>query len=218
MKLNDKQREILRSIGDVSLNWLACVLCNSLRIRRINSEGIDSLIKKNENFILAFWHGTMLIPWFIHKNRNFAGLVSKSKDGGLLANLLEKWNYKVIRGSSNDGGRAALNAMIDLAKNNNTLCLTPDGPRGPIYKFKAGAVVTSVKTGIPLVLCGVHYSKALYLKSWDRFGIPWLFSKVKVIYSKPLYFDSELTRDKISQIIIECEDEMNKMQLEAGVN
>lgn len=215
MKLKDIQRDFLRFVGNVSLKQLTCVLCNSLNIRRVNSEGIDLLTEQKKNFILVFWHGTMLIPWFIHRQRNFAALVSKSKDGSLLANLLDKWNYKVIRGSSNDGGRAALNAMIDLAKNNNTLCLTPDGPRGPIYKFKAGAVVTSVKTGIPLVLCGVHYRKAKYLKSWDKFGIPFLFSKVNVIYSDPLYFDSELTRDKISQIIVECEDKMNKLQLEA---
>ena len=216
MKLKDIQRDFLRFVGNACLSQLVSVLCNSLKIRRYNSEGIDLLIERNQNFILAFWHGTMLIPWYIHKNKKYAALVSKSKDGTLLANLLHKWKYEVIRGSSNDGGRAALNTMIDLAKKSKSLLLTPDGPRGPIYKFKAGAVVTSVKTGIPLVLCGVDYARKKNLKSWDKFGIPMLFSNVNLVYSNPLTFESELTRDKISEIIAKCEDELNKLQAEAG--
>jgi lysophospholipid acyltransferase (LPLAT)-like uncharacterized protein len=215
MKLKDIRRDFLRFLGNIFLSQLICVLCNTLKIKKLNSQGVDALIERKENFILAFWHGTMLIPWYVHREMNFTALVSKSKDGALLANLLDKWNYRVIRGSSNDGGRAALSAMIDMAKNNNTLCLTPDGPKGPIYKFKAGAVITSVKTGIPLVLCGVHYKKKRNLKSWDKFAIPKLYSGATIFYSEPKYFQAEISKDGISKIILECEAELNRLQAEA---
>ena len=123
MKFKEIKQEVLRSIGNVSLGFLTSVLCNTLKIRRVNSEGIDLLIAEKKNFILAFWHGAMLIPWYVHRDQNMTALVSKSKDGTLLAKLLEKWKYNVIRGSSNDGGRAALDTMIGWQKEMNLFCL-----------------------------------------------------------------------------------------------
>ena len=107
----------------------------------------------------------MLLPWYLHGNPSFVALISKSKDGDLLAKLLENWNYKVIRGSSSTDGDVALKFMIDYAKNNYSIAITPDGPRGPAHKLKAGAIVSAKKSKVPLVLAGVGYNKKKILKS-----------------------------------------------------
>jgi Uncharacterized protein conserved in bacteria len=213
MKLKDIKQSILRFIGNASISTLAGVLCNTLKIDSVNSEEIDSLIKQKKNFILVFWHGTMLIPWYLHRNEKLVALVSKSKDGQLLAKLLDRWNYKVIRGSSNDGGRVALKSMIDFVEKDHSLCLTPDGPKGPIHKFKAGAVVTAARTGVPLILCGVwNEKKKILSKSWDKFEIPLLFSKVKILYSSPIYIENNVSRVELTKYIVECEEKMEKLQ------
>ena len=56
-------------------------LCKSLKVIKINDEAIKKLNNENKNYILAFWHGTMLLPWYLHGKPNCAALISKSKDG-----------------------------------------------------------------------------------------------------------------------------------------
>jgi lysophospholipid acyltransferase (LPLAT)-like uncharacterized protein len=157
----------------------------------------------------------MLLPWFLHKNDGFAALTSKSKDGDLLAKQLKHWKYKVVRGSSSKGGDVALEIMIDHAKNGYSIAITPDGPRGPEHKFKAGAVITAKKSLVPLVLVGIGIKSRKKLKSWDKFQIPNPFSSVKVIYSDPVYIDAKLSYDETSKVIEECEMKLNELSKEA---
>ncbi len=105
--------------------------------------------------------------------------------------------------------------MVDYAKNGYSIAITPDGPRGPEHKFKAGAVITAKKSGIPLVLMGIGIKSKKELKSWDKFQIPNPFSSIKVIYSDPVYVDSKLSYDETSNIIDECERILDELQKEA---
>lgn len=145
MKLHKAKQNSLRFFGNIFLASLINVLCKSLRIQKVNSDGIEKLRAENKNFVIAFWHSTMLLGWYLHGGSNTVALTSKSKDGDLLAKALKKWKYKVVRGSSSKGGEIALGVMVDYAKNNCSIAITPDGPRGPAFKFKAGAVIAAKK-------------------------------------------------------------------------
>lgn len=215
MNIKELEKRFLQLTGNYLIDKAVNILCKSLRIRISHRENIDSLKNKNENFIIAFWHGTMLLPWYLHRNQKIVALVSKSKDGDLLAKLLRKWNYQVIRGSSSSGGNIALKIMIDYAKNESTIAITPDGPRGPAKKMKAGAVITAKKSGLPLVLVGVSYKNKRILKNWDSFQIPAFFCKSNVVYSKPIYIDENLDYESTSGLINLCEDKLNELQTEA---
>jgi len=197
------------------LTNIVTVLCKSLKIIKINDQTIKKLNDKNINYILAFWHGTMLLPWFVHGDPKFAALISKSKDGDLLAKILKHWHFNVVRGSSSSGGDIALGIMIDYAKNYYSVAITPDGPRGPVHKFKAGAVITAKKSKVPLVLAGVGYQRKKTLGNWDEFEIPYFFSKAKIIYSEPIFIDENLSYQKTSKIIINCESKLNELQNKA---
>ncbi len=215
MKLKKIKQDTLRFAGNYVLFQLVNILCKTLRINFVNNKAIDELEKQNRNFILGFWHGTMLLPWYLNRNKNFAGLTSKSKDGDLLAKILKKWNYKVLRGSSSEGGEVALGLMIDFAKNGYSIAVTPDGPKGPPYKLKAGAVVSAKKAKLPLILVGIGFKKKRYLKSWDRFQIPRFFTRANVYYSDPVYVSENLSHEETSKIIDECEKKLNELQSEA---
>uniref|UniRef100_A0A7V2ZHG2 DUF374 domain-containing protein n=1 Tax=Ignavibacterium album TaxID=591197 RepID=A0A7V2ZHG2_9BACT len=206
------KQSFLRLLGNFFLKSSINLLCKSLKIETVNQEVIEELRKRNQNFVLAFWHSTMLLPWYVHRDQNFAALTSLSKDGDLLARQLKSWNYKVVRGSSSKGGDVALGIMVDLAKNNFSVAITPDGPRGPLRKFKAGAVITAKKSGIPVILAGVGFQKKRKLKSWDRFEVPKFFSKAKIVYSEPIFVDSGLSYDETSEIIKKCEQILNELQ------
>lgn len=206
------KQSILRLLGNYFLKSAINFLCKTLKIEKINQQVIDKLNEQNQNYVLAFWHSTMLLPWYVHRNQNFAALTSLSKDGDLLARQLKSWNYKVVRGSSSKGGDVALGIMVDLAKNKYSVAITPDGPRGPVRKFKAGAVITAKRSGIPLVLAGVGFQKKKKLKSWDSFEVPKFFSKAKIVYSEPIFVNSELSYEETSEIIKKCERILNELQ------
>jgi len=215
MKLKKAKQNSLRFIGQMFLTNIVTTLCKSLKVIKINDEAIKKLDNENKNYILAFWHGTMLLPWYVHGNPNCAALISKSKDGDLLAKILKHWNYNVVRGSSSTGGDIALAIMIDFAKNDYSVTITPDGPRGPAHKFKAGAVVAAKKSKVPLILAGVGFQKKKVLSNWDKFEVPHFFSKAKIIYSEPIFIEANLSYEETSNIIINCENKLNELQREA---
>ena len=191
-------------------------LCKSLKIEKVNYDAVSKLHREKKNYVLAFWHCTMLLPWYLHGDPSFTALISKSKDGDLLAKILKKWKYNVVRGSSSQGGDVALGIMVDFAKNNFSIAITPDGPRGPSNKFKAGAVVTAKRSEIPLVLVGIGFKNKKFLNSWDKFQIPYFFSRAKVVYSNPVFVDKNLSYDETSEIIKDCEVKLNELQESAA--
>jgi len=215
MKLKKAKQNSLRFVGQMFLANIVTALCKSLKTIKVNDEIIKKLDDENKNYILAFWHGTMLLPWYLHGNPNVAALISKSKDGDLLAKILKHWNDNVVRGSSSTGGDIALAIMIDFAKNDYSVTITPDGPRGPAQKFKAGAVITAKKSEVPLILTGVGYKKKKVLSNWDKFEVPYFFSKAKIIYSEPIFIEANLSYEETSNIISNCENILNELQREA---
>ena len=217
MNLKKAQQDTLRFTGHFFLSGAVTALCKSLRISVENGITLENLRKEKQNFVLAFWHGTMLLPWYLHGNTSFAALTSKSKDGDLLAKILKKWKYEVVRGSSNVGGDVALGIMIDYAKNSYSIAITPDGPRGPRHKLKAGAVITAKKAQIPLVLVGIGYKRRKVLKNWDKFEVPFFFSTAKIIYSDPIYISNRLDHAETSDMMEQCETKLNLLQEQAQV-
>lgn len=215
MKLNDTQKTLLRYIGIRIADFLVDVLLKTVRIKVENFDVIKNLEQENKNYVVAFWHSSMLIGWFLQKNKNFAALVSQSKDGDVLASILEKWKFHVVRGSSNKGGSEALDLMISLTKENYRLAITPDGPTGPIYKMKPGAVIVAYRSQIPLILLGIGIKKKWILKSWDNFEIPKPFSKIIAIYSEEILIEPQLSREEISKKIEEIEKQLNELQTKA---
>jgi lysophospholipid acyltransferase (LPLAT)-like uncharacterized protein len=210
------KRDTLHVIGLFVLSHSVDLLCKSLKVTFKNQEAIENLDNQKKNYILAFWHGQMLLGWYLHRNKNFTALISQSKDGDLLAKLLKHWKYNVVRGSSSKGGEVALGIMVDYARNNDSVVITPDGPRGPINKMKAGAVITAKKSRAPLILVGVGYKKKRTLKSWDKFEVPKFFSKARVVYSSPIYLSQELNFNETSEVILRCEKNLNELQIEAN--
>src|ERR1035437_4351244 len=216
MNFRKYKQDILRIIGLFVLPQSVDLLCKSLKVTFKNREVIYTLENQNRNFVLAFWHGQMLLAWYLHRNKNYTALISKSEDGDLLAKILKHWKYNVVRGSSSKGGEVALGIMVDYARNNESEVITPDGPMGRINKMKAGAVITAKKSKAPLILVGVGYNKKRVLKSWDKFEIPKFFTVAKAVYSDPVYVNSDLSFADTSEIILNCERKLNELQVEAN--
>lgn len=207
--MKKKKTTFVQFLGEKILYKLASLYCKSLRFNS-HSENILSTLKTN--FIIAFWHDEMLAGWYYNKKYNPVALISPSKDGDIMTKILEDWGYKVVRGSSNESGKEALQKLVDELKQGKNLCITPDGPKGPYHRFKVGAFVAAKRSSVPVVLMRVKYNKFYtFSKSWDKFKLPKLFSKVDVFYSEPIFVDSNATNDEVNKIIEQADIIMKKI-------
>ncbi len=218
MQLKSVKKKSLRLLGNLLIVPVIEVLCKTLKINETNKEVLKEFELKKKNAVFGFWHGTMLVPWFLLKQYKPSTIISKSNDGNILTKILNKWGYKVKRGSSSQGGKEVLEDLIKEADNNQFIAITPDGPRGPEKVMKAGAVVLAKKADTPLILVGVGYKKKIKLKSWDKFEIPYFFSKVSVVYSEPFYLDKQLSFEETNEQINLMGNKLTQLQLEAEQN
>ncbi len=143
----------------------------------------------NERYIGALWHNRLLLLPFVIKrylpNRRGAALISPSGDGALLADLVERFDFEVVRGSSSRKGASAIRQLAEVIANGKDVVITPDGPRGPAYELGQGIVFLAQQSGAAVVPVNLEYSSCWRLRSWDRFILPKPFSKVRVIFGQP---------------------------------
>ncbi len=164
----------------------------------------------NQNSVIAFWHGSMLPGWFIHKHISCFAIVSLSKDGSVLTNILNHWGIDVIRGSSSNNGKEALQSAVDELQKGRTFLITPDGPKGPRNNMKPGAVIAAFRASKPLFLCRIDCSSAYrFKKSWDLFSLPLPFASINVHYTKIYPIQDQSNREEIQDIIHSCENILN---------
>jgi lysophospholipid acyltransferase (LPLAT)-like uncharacterized protein len=139
-----------------------------------------------ENYIGALWHNRLLLIGFVLKKfipqRRNTVLVSASRDGALLADVMQRFGFEAVRGSSSRLGASAMLQLANVLVSGSDVGITPDGPRGPAYELGPGIIFLAQKTGASIVPVQMEYSSCWRLKTWDRFILPRPFSKVRVIF------------------------------------
>jgi lysophospholipid acyltransferase (LPLAT)-like uncharacterized protein len=143
----------------------------------------------NERYIGALWHNRLLLFPFVLRRylpeRRGAALISTSRDGAILADLIERFDFEVVRGSSSRKGASAMRQLAEVIASGRDVVITPDGPRGPAYELGQGIIFLAQQSGAAVVPVNMEYSSCWRLKSWDRFILPRPFSTVRVIFGPP---------------------------------
>jgi len=170
------RRALLFPLGLILRAWGA-----SLRFEA-SPEALRHLTKTDEPVAFVLWHNRLILTSEIFRRfrqgRAVYGLVSASKDGAWLSEFFSLVGIRTVRGSSSKLGREAVNALVDVMRAGNDIGITPDGPRGPLYDFKAGGLIVARRVHAPLLLIGATFESAWQLRSWDRFYLPKPFSRV----------------------------------------
>ncbi len=153
--------------------------------------------------IYCIWHNRLAMSMTAHryiKARNqtagLAVMVSASKDGGLLAAVLECFGVQPVRGSSSRRGRQALLELTTWAERGYDLAITPDGPRGPCYVVQDGVTSLAQLTGLPIVPVSFHLQWKVRSNSWDRFQIPVPFSRCEIIFEQAIHIPRDASDDQ----------------------
>ena len=151
-----------------------------------NIEGLDS-------YILVSWHGKVLGLMEHMKHKGYFALVSKSRDGELITRIAKNFGYNFFRGSSNKGGKEAIKNMDNFFRENTNakIIITPDGPTGPEHKVKPGALILAQNSGRPIIPMIVDVKNSWKFKNWHTFYLSKPFSKMRVVFGRPLYFNKD---------------------------
>ncbi len=188
-------------------------LCFLTRVRIVDPHASLDYAAENPA-ISVTWHNRLLLlppslPSCISK-RVYA-VVSPSRDGQYVVDLISRFNMHAIRGSSAKGAATALREAKRQLDKGKIVSFTPDGPRGPVYKMKNGPVTLSSQNGVPVFPISVNYSSCWSFKSWDGFQVPKPWARTEVNVGELVYIPENLDREGIEKWRGIIEKELNKI-------
>lgn len=167
----------------------------TIRVERLHFEHYQDLKARGVPILFALWHGRMFLSIQAHRGEGIATMASQSKDGDWIARWLEKNGYAVVRGSTTRGGSRALRQMVRLVRSGRHAALTVDGPKGPPRVVQPGVVQLARLTGAWILPITSSCSKPRFLASWDRYLLPYPFSKAVVAYGDSFPIPPDVSDD-----------------------
>lgn len=194
------------SVPALLLSLLLRLLRLTLRETFVGGETQRAIHARGESFIAAFWHSRLLMMAFLYEGPGMHVLVSAHRDGQILAGVLANLGLPAVRGSSRRGGGPALARMATLLANGQDLGNAADGPKGPPGIVKPGTAWLCASGARPVLPVAFSSSRAKRLRTWDRFLVPWPFSRGVWVIGEPI-----LPRDG------ESLEELRK-RIEAGIH
>ncbi len=135
-------------------------------------------------------------------------MVSDSRDGEYIARCGHVFGNKVLRGSSSKGSAKATRSALRLLKKNETIAITPDGPRGPAHKLQSGVLWLSSLAAAPILPFHIEVNRHWRFKSWDGQKLPQPFSTIHVSVGEPYFTDREILQATPDSVVNEFEQIM----------
>lgn len=192
--------------------WLIRLLRATVRIRHHGDAEQRRRETAGEPFILAFWHRHLLLMPYGYRGRRISVLVSRHRDGELIARTVARLGIDSSRGSTTRGGAAGMRELLRKARLGYDLAFTPDGPRGPAARVQPGVIAAAKATGFPILPVALAASRCKRLSSWDRFVVPLPFSTVHFVHGEPMTVER---RAPIEPAAAELETRINAAEAEA---
>ncbi len=175
-------------IADLAFFILIKLIGGTVKFKINGWENWEAASRDGKLPIYAFWHNRVFLSTYFWQRRRIVVMTSRSFDGEYIARFIQRFGYGAARGSSTRGATGAIVEMVRLMRAGCPTAFTIDGPRGPRYIAKMGAVLLAKKTGnpiLPFAIAAEKYWEAK--KSWDGFQVPKLFTRARVDIAPPIY-------------------------------
>lgn len=208
--------------------WVARLAALYIRLvyatSRWPSEGrehVEALWREGRPFIIAFWHGRLLMmPCAWGSRRPLHVLISQHRDGELIARAIQHFGLRTFRGSTDRrdkdrGGGSALRGLLRSLRAGESVCVTPDGPKGPRMRAGPGIVALARLARAPIVPVAYSAVHGRLAASWDRFLIPFPFNRGLFLIGAPIPPPTGNDEASMEAARRGVEDALNRLNAEA---
>ncbi|HKP84952.1 MAG TPA: lysophospholipid acyltransferase family protein [Blastocatellia bacterium] len=209
-----RDRFIIRAAGMI-FYLLIRVICSSLRWEVRGGEYLDSILAGGHRAIFSFWHTCIFSATWFWRKRGIVVMSSQSRDGEYTGRFIRRFGYGTARGSSTRGAGRALTEMAECLLSGIDVAFTIDGPRGPAYVAKPGAVTLARHTGQAILPFHIAPRRRLELSSWDRLQIPLPFTRAAVFVAEPIFVSPDASREEVAQKQSELQTSLDQLRNEA---
>jgi len=210
VRVNRALKQFLAESSPPLIAGFIRLLALTLRRRLEDPQG---LLQKNPDQprIWALWHNRILLMPYVYEwlcpGRRMLMLVSRSRDGEMIARIMGRFGIDGARGSSSRGGTEAMRELLRELERPKArdIGITPDGPRGPRGQVQDGVLALSAATKRPIYPVTVHYSRFWQLPSWDRFQIPQPGAVCRVVMGPAVAAPKSLEPAEMDRVRVELE-------------
>jgi lysophospholipid acyltransferase (LPLAT)-like uncharacterized protein len=215
-RMTAARRLLYRVAVPLGLGLIRAWWLTSRVVRVEGAAHLDEALARSPSLVPCYWHQHQLYCGkFLIEQRGrgltVGWLISPSVDGEFGAMLVRRLGAAVIRGSSTHTGARALRDYYQaLVKDNVSPVITPDGPRGPRFKFKPGALLLAQMSGRPILPMSYAASRAWRIK-WDRFVIPMPFSRIAIAIGAPYYVPRITDAATLARLQGQMEQELRRL-------
>lgn len=191
--------------------------------------GLENLLKvaaQDKNYILAIWHTFIDAAVFVFHSRQIllytdhprVEAYEKSathyfREIGI--KTLESHGFKVLD-ASHQKQSSGIIQFIKKIEGGAPALISPDGPNGPIYKAKPGAVFIAKKTGGAIIPTGFGFSRKIVGVNWDDFALPLPFSRVCLVIGEPLFVPEDVSAEEQEEMTSLLEEQMDALCFQAN--
>lgn len=183
---------VVTAVGSAFAEFYIRLVLRTSRVLRDPPDTDEKLFSQHPQ-IFAMWHGQfMMVPAIRPQaDTDIAIIVSRHGDAEILANTIQRFGMRVVRGAGagkrrkDRGGAAALRGALRALKDGATFALTADAPPGPARKAGIGIALLAKLSGRPIVPCAMATNRYVALNSWSAFTLNLPFSKLAIVVGDP---------------------------------
>ncbi|MEM1027945.1 MAG: hypothetical protein AAGJ38_07655 [Planctomycetota bacterium] len=206
-------------LGWFYFGWMKLVWWTS----RVDVSGLNDIEKsltEGRGVVAALFHEGILIGPYNVRHLDAITVVNPSESGNLVAGILKRMKFILVRGGSSRGKSRQKEVMGELAAKlshdrSKPLFIAVDGSYGPARVVKPGIVALAKRVDAPLFIFHGESSLAMRLPSWDRTLIPLPFSRVIVRFCGPIETREAGRRVPTEILHQRLQDEMDRIAEQA---
>lgn len=194
---------MVRLINDKNIDLLANTVYTMMRLQEKFTHIYEYNNPNIAPCIYVMWHANQFLVHGIEDKAHLSILISNSIDGEIVARAVEKWGFKVVRGSSNKKGAVeSTMQMLNQLKNGECVGIMIDGPSGPLHKVKNGAIKLAQMSGAPIIPAFWYSPQKTFvsLPSWDKMKTPLGDCNILNLYGEPIYVTKDASNEELAQI------------------
>lgn len=212
-EMDEVRTSVLANICTAGINFFD----RGYPITKVMTHTARQMLADKTPVIFAIYHGRMIGMLHITDDRSkITILISRSRDGEMIARIAENIGYSVARGSPAHKAVEGARQLVAAAHAGQSLMLTVDGPRGPRYKVKPGVIRIAELTGLPLLPFYCNFEKGHSMpRSWDNITGGYYGSPMLYMVGDPIYLPKHNSPDKRERLRLELEQEMDFLRAKA---